>query len=89
MDLQTAMEAPRFATYSIPSSSEPRTYLPGRLTMDNRLPKTTGNALKAMGHDVTWWPTLAEASGACVRLGLILKPVYWKAARTHDGSRTR
>lgn len=64
MDVQSAVEAPRFATYSFPSSSEPHTYLPARLAVENRVPRETGDALKAMGHDVSWWPALAEAAGA-------------------------
>ncbi len=64
MDVQAAVEAPRFATYSFPSSSEPHTYLPARLTLESHVPRATGEALTAMGHDVTWWPKLAEAAGA-------------------------
>jgi gamma-glutamyltranspeptidase/glutathione hydrolase len=64
MDLQSAIEAPRFATYSFPSSSEPHTYFPARLTLENRVTRSTGDALAAMGHDVTWWPELEEAAGA-------------------------
>lgn len=64
MDLQTAVEAPRFATYSFPSSSEPHTYLPARLALENRVAKPTGEALRAMGHDITWWPDWEEAAGA-------------------------
>jgi gamma-glutamyltranspeptidase/glutathione hydrolase len=64
MDLQSAIEAPRFASYSFPSSSEPHTYLPARLTLENRIAGAKGDALKAMGHDVTWWPDLEEAAGA-------------------------
>jgi gamma-glutamyltranspeptidase/glutathione hydrolase len=64
MELQAAIEAPRFATYSFPSSSEPHTYLPARITLENRLPRSTGDALASLGHDVTWWPDLEEAAGA-------------------------
>ncbi len=64
MELQSAIEAPRFATYSFPASSEPHTYLPARLTLENRVARATGDALAGMGHDVTWWPELDEAAGA-------------------------
>ena len=64
MELQAAIEAPRFATYSFPSSSEPHTYLPARITLENRLPRSTGDALASLGHDVTWWPDVEEAAGA-------------------------
>ena len=64
MELQAAIEAPRFATYSFPSSSEPHTYLPARLTLESRVPRATGDALASLGHEVTWWPELEEAAGA-------------------------
>jgi len=64
MDLQSAVEAPRFATYSFPSSSEPHTYLPARLNLENRVARATGDALSALGHDIKWWPELEEAAGA-------------------------
>lgn len=64
MDLQSAIEAPRFASYSYPSSSEPHAYLPARLNVENRVSPATGEALAAMGHDVQWWPALEEAAGA-------------------------
>jgi len=64
MDLQSAIEAPRFATYSYPSSSEPHTYLPARLTLESRVPRATGDALASLGHDIKWWPELEEAAGA-------------------------
>jgi gamma-glutamyltranspeptidase/glutathione hydrolase len=64
MDLQSAIEAPRFATYSYPSSSEPHTYLPARLTLESRVPRANGDALASLGHDIKWWPELEEAAGA-------------------------
>ena len=64
MDPQTACEAPRFATYSYPSSSEPHAYHPGRLNLENRIPESTGDALRQRGHDVKWWPDIAWQAGA-------------------------
>src|SRR5262249_46114612 len=64
MDPQTAVEAPRLGCYSYIASSEPHTYLPGRLTLDGRLPRATGDALAALGHDVKWWPELEWAAGS-------------------------
>ncbi len=64
MELQAAIESPRFATYSFPSSSEPHTSLPARRPRENRVPRATGDLLASMGHDVTWWPELEEAAGA-------------------------
>lgn len=64
MDPQAACEAPRFATYSYPSSSEPHAYHPGRLNLESRIPERTAQALAARGHDVKRWPDIAWQAGA-------------------------
>lgn len=64
MDPQTAVEAPRFATYSFPDSFEPHDYFPGRLQIESRIPAATGAALAARGHSVNWWPDWTWRAGA-------------------------
>lgn len=64
MDVQSAVEAPRFATYSFPASSAPHAYYPARLNLEGRFPRATGDALAALGHDVKWWPELEWRAGA-------------------------
>jgi gamma-glutamyltranspeptidase / glutathione hydrolase len=64
MDPQAAVEAPRFATYSFPGSSEPHAYHPARLNLERRIAGATGEALTALGHDVKWWPDLDFRAGA-------------------------
>jgi gamma-glutamyltranspeptidase/glutathione hydrolase len=64
MNLQAAVEAPRFATFSFPASSEPHAYYPARLNLEQRIPRGTGDALAALGHDVKWWPELEWRAGA-------------------------
>lgn len=69
MDPQSAIEAPRFATYSFPSSNAPHLYFPGLLKLEGRLPPEVGTALSALGHAVEWWPRWAwRAGGACAIL---------------------
>ncbi len=64
MDIQSALEAPRFATYSFPQSFEPHDYYPGRLNLESRIAKETGAALAALGHKVEWWsPELVWRAG--------------------------
>src|SRR3954451_12909285 len=46
MDVQEAVEAPRIASYSYPSSFEPHAYHPGLLNIESRIDKTTGAALE-------------------------------------------
>ncbi len=64
MDPQQAVEAPRFATYSFPDSFEPHGYQPGRLNIESRLPRSTGEAMSKLGHDVQWWPEFVWRAGA-------------------------
>ena len=64
MNVQDAIEAPRFATYSFPGSSAPHAYHPGRLNVENRIPAGTGDALAALGHKVAWWPEIEWRAGA-------------------------
>jgi gamma-glutamyltranspeptidase/glutathione hydrolase len=64
MDPQTAIEAPRFSTYSAPSSFEPHESDPGKLKIENRIDEATGDALAAKGHKVEWWPEITRYAGA-------------------------
>jgi gamma-glutamyltranspeptidase/glutathione hydrolase len=64
MDVQAAIDAPRFASYSFPSSFEPHDYHPGLLRLEDRLPKETGAALEKLGHKVEWWPDFTWLAGA-------------------------
>ena len=52
MEIQSAIEAPRFATFSFPSSFEPHSYFPGRLNLESRISRETGEALAGFGHKV-------------------------------------
>lgn len=64
MDPQSAVEAPRFATYSYPASSAPHGYHPGRLNLEAPIGNAAGDALAARGHDVKWWPEIEWRAGA-------------------------
>ncbi len=64
MPPQLAVEAPRFATFSYPRSSEPHSYSPGLLQMESRIPKTACDDLRALGHDVRAWPHWDWLAGA-------------------------
>ena len=55
MEVQEAIEAPRFATYSHPESFEPHTYQPGVLKIEARVPEETLAGLAALGHRVEPW----------------------------------
>jgi gamma-glutamyltranspeptidase/glutathione hydrolase len=64
MDVQSAIEAPRFAGYSFPGSFEPHPYFPGLLMMEKRIAAQTGEALQARGHRVDWWDEWTWLAGA-------------------------
>jgi gamma-glutamyltranspeptidase/glutathione hydrolase len=66
MDPQTAIEAPRFITYSHPDSFAPHHAFPGRLCLEGRFPREVADALSALGHEVVIWPErLWRAGGVC------------------------
>ena len=64
MEVQQAIEAPRVASYSYPSSFEPHAYHPGLLNMESRIDKSTGEALAKLGHKIGWWPDWTWLAGA-------------------------
>ena len=69
MPPQSAVEAPRFATYSFPASFEPHTQQPGRLNLEALIANSTGVELQQLGHDVDWWEKLTwRAGGVCLIL---------------------
>jgi len=63
-DVQGALEAPRFASYSFPSSFEPHESKPGLICVEASLEAEIGPQLEAMGHTVQKWPDLHWVAGA-------------------------
>ena len=64
MDMQSAIEAPRFSSYSFPSSFAPNDYQPGLLRIENRIDAETGEVLARQGHRVEWWPDYTWQAGS-------------------------
>jgi gamma-glutamyltranspeptidase / glutathione hydrolase len=64
MDLQSAIEAPRVASYSFPSSFAPFEYFPGRLAVEARIAPRTRDALAARGHEIKEWPDWTWLAGS-------------------------
>jgi gamma-glutamyltranspeptidase/glutathione hydrolase len=58
MDPQQAVEAPRFSTQSVTNSFYPRSYYPGRVHLEERIPGAVAQQLAALGHQI-------ERVGAC------------------------
>jgi gamma-glutamyltranspeptidase / glutathione hydrolase len=50
MNVQEAIEAPRWATRSFPASPFPHTMYPGEMSVEMRVPESVRTALIARGH---------------------------------------
>jgi gamma-glutamyltranspeptidase / glutathione hydrolase len=64
MDLQEAIEAPRIASYSFPSSFAPFEYFPGRLAVEGRVAPGVRTGLARLGHEVSVWPDWTMLAGS-------------------------
>ena len=66
MDIQPAIEAPRFTTHSHPNSFEPHEAKPGRLVVEEGIAPAVGADLAARGHDIEWHGPRSElVAGVC------------------------
>src|SRR3954451_6125602 len=63
-DVQSAIENPRFASYSYPSSFAPYDYYPGRLNIEGRFPEEVAAELARRGHEVERSPDWIWLAGA-------------------------
>jgi gamma-glutamyltranspeptidase / glutathione hydrolase len=63
-DVQSAIESPRFASYSYPSSFAPYDYYPGRLAIEARIPEPVIAELARRGHEIQRWPDWIYLAGA-------------------------
>lgn len=69
MEVQTATEQPRFATFSYPNSFAPHDYHPNLLRVEERVGAQAIAELEKRGHKVKTWPDWAwKAGGVCVIL---------------------
>jgi len=67
MDPQVAVEAPRFVSYSHPDSFEPHAYYPGRVNLEARIARATGDWLAQRGHELQWYGDFTDrCGGVCV-----------------------
>jgi gamma-glutamyltranspeptidase / glutathione hydrolase len=64
MEVQEAIEAPRVASYSFPSSFAPFEAFPGRLAVEGAIPAAVREALAARGHRIHDWPERSWLAGA-------------------------
>jgi len=64
MEMQEAIEAPRFASYSQPNSFEPHESDPGKIKVESRISQAVRDDLASRGHVVEDFPELTRAAGA-------------------------
>ena len=66
MTPQEAVEAPRFQTEHFYSSFGNHEFTPGRVNLESRMPKETGDKLSALGHKITMAGDWSNASAPTV-----------------------
>jgi gamma-glutamyltranspeptidase/glutathione hydrolase len=64
LDLQEAVNAPRFATWSFPNSFAPFDYLPARLSVEARIDNDVVAELERRGHQIQRWPEFTRDAAA-------------------------
>jgi gamma-glutamyltranspeptidase / glutathione hydrolase len=64
MEVQDAIEAPRIASHSFPSSFAPFEYFPGRLSVEARIDGAVRRDLASRGHEVKDWPEWTWLAGS-------------------------
>ncbi|HWL43679.1 MAG TPA: gamma-glutamyltransferase [Ilumatobacter sp.] len=64
MDVQAAIDAPRFSTWSFPNSFAPYTYSQDHVSIENRFPDDVVRALADLGHQLELWPPFTRTAAA-------------------------
>src|SRR3989475_5250553 len=70
MNIQQAIESPRWSTRSFPASPFPHTMYPGEMSVETRVPEATRQALTARGHKLRVSGPWTQGSNA----GVIVDP---------------
>ena len=70
MNIQQAIEAPRWSTRSFPASPFPHTMYPGDMAVESRIPEATRQVLAARGHKLRIVPAWSLGSNA----GIVIDP---------------
>ena len=69
MNVQAAIEAPRWATRSFPASPFPHTMYPGEMSVESRIPEATRQALVARGHKLRITGAWTQGSNGGIVVG--------------------
>jgi gamma-glutamyltranspeptidase/glutathione hydrolase len=68
LNVQQAIEAPRWSTESFPASHFPHTMKPGTLSVESRIPVAVQDALKGRGHTLTVSGPWSKGELAVIRI---------------------
>jgi len=68
LNVQQAIESPRWSTESFPASHFPHTMKPGTLSVESRIPEAIQDALKAKGHALTASGPWSKGEMAVIRI---------------------
>ena len=70
MNVQQAIEAPRWTTRGFPASPFPHTMYPGDLGVEERIPEAVRKQLKAKGHKLRPYPPWSLGSNGAIVVDL-------------------
>jgi gamma-glutamyltranspeptidase/glutathione hydrolase len=88
MDVQDAVEAPRFISHSFPSSFEPHASHPGKLAVESRIEGPVRETLTARGHRVeTVAPLSPGAAAVCLIKADLRAGTLWGGADPRRSTR--
>jgi len=81
MNVQEAIEAPRYSSRAFPASPFPHTMRPGDLLVEPRISAAVQEALKTKGHRVSVWPSPLGSNAAVM--------IDWKTGFLRAGADPR
>ncbi|MEO3388092.1 gamma-glutamyltransferase [Mesorhizobium sp. CAU 1741] len=69
IDLQAAVEEPRWASYAVPATEDPHPAQPGVVHVEQPLSDRIAPRLRELGHDAKPWPQRAALAGGICAIG--------------------
>jgi gamma-glutamyltranspeptidase/glutathione hydrolase len=64
MNVQEAVEAPRFGSYNFPAWFSPHAYHPGRIRLEDRIDAVVQDGLRRLGREIVPWEEWTSLAGA-------------------------
>jgi gamma-glutamyltranspeptidase / glutathione hydrolase len=83
MNVQAAIEAPRFSSNNFPGSFWPHSYRPGVLNLEGAIGTDVADGLSRLGHKVEWFQNYDAKTGAICAIDVASFPGTLAAAADH------